>query len=194
MWIISGSKAGGVTIARKRYPSDLTDEEWEAIKKYLPKPSTSRGRKPRDRREIINAIFYMIRTGCQRPALPHDFPNWKRVSTVFWRWRKAGVWQQIHDKVREVVRQSAGKEKSPSAGIIDSQSVKTTAVGGEGRGCEAAEKVSGRKGHAVVDTLGLILAVVVHAACVQEQHGARMVLGKTQGRFERMKMIFADPA
>ena len=139
------------------YPSDLTDEQWQLICPLLPKRQ-KRGRPPIDRRDIIDAILCVVRTGCQWRQLPLDFPKWRTVYTVFWRWRKAGVWQQIHDCLRRRVRRAAGKQSAPTAAIIDSQSVRT-AEGGEERGYNAGKKITGRKRHLAVDTLGLVWAV-----------------------------------
>jgi len=174
------------------YPSDLTDEQWQVLRPLLPKAS-KRGRPPIDRRKIINAILYVVRTGCQWRQLPIDFPHWKTVYTVFWRWRKAGLWVRLHDVLRRRVRQAVGKKRTPSVAILDSQSVRT-AEGGEIRGYDAGKKITGRKRHLAVDTLGLVWMVVVHGADWQDHDGACIVLARLRETCRRLKVIFADSA
>jgi len=177
----------------RNYRTDLTEKQWQIIKKLLPIQKT--GRKPIDRRRVINALFYLNRTGCQWRNLPKDFPKWKTVYTVFRRWRIAGVWKKIHDALNRIMRKIKGKKPTPSVGIIDSQSADTTDVGGRERGYDAGKNVNGRKRHIMVDTLGLIIAVVVHAANIQDYDGAKLVFATMASEtFKRLKVIFADSA
>ena len=174
------------------YPSCLSDKQWQLIQKVLP-PANQRGRKRIDRRRIINAILYVCRTGCQWRFLPKEFPHWNTVYGVFRQWKLDGVWLAIHELLRNEVRKATGKKAAPTVGIIDSQSIRT-AEGGETRGYDAGKKITGRKRHILVDTLGMLLMVVVHSAEIQDYDGGSIVMQGIRSLYRKLKIVFADGA
>ena len=176
---------------RQPYPTDLSDAEWHRLAPLVPRPKAG-GRPPKyPRREILNAILYVVRAGCAWRLLPHEFPSWRVAYHYFRLWKLQGVWKRIHDRLRKLVRKAARRQPTPSAAILDSQSVKTTDRGGE-HGYDAGKNVNGRKRHILVDTLGLLLSVVVTAASTQDRDGARQVLQVLAGGWQRLRLIWAD--
>ncbi len=178
-------------MANQVYPSDLSDQAWAIVQPLIP-VHQGRGRRCElDLRQVLNAIWYVARTGCQWRALPKEYPKWSSVYYHFRQWCRNGVWQQINTALRKLERRQRGHQEDPTAGIIDSQSAKTTEAGGE-RGYDAGKKVNGRKRHIVVDTVGNLLEVVVHAAGIQDYHGAKLVLVKLTETVSTLQKIWAD--
>lgn len=179
-------------MARKSYPTDLTPRQVEIVSPLLPTYTTGR---PRTWScvEILNAIFYIVRSGAAWRLMPHDFPPWQTVYSHFRTWKLCGLWQEVNDQLLEQTRIQEGRSPLPSAAVIDSQSVKMPDKG-QNRGYDAGKKVTGRKRHILVDVLGLVLAVVVHSAGIQDRDGAKLVLDRTRGRprFAKLKLVWAD--
>jgi putative transposase len=172
------------------YPSDLTDREWQYITPLIPATKPGGWCRHTDIRLTINAIFYLDRTGSQWLYLPREYPPWQTVYGYFRTWHLSGIWERMHDRLRDLVREREGKARQPTAAILNSQSVKTTDHGRIERGFDAGKQIFGRKRHILFDTLGLLL-LEVHSAGTQDRDGARTVLAPLAHRFMKLRKIWA---
>ena len=182
-------------MAPLRYPSDLSDAEWGLLEPLL-STTKKRGRPPKwPPRQVADAVFYLLRSGCSWRMLPREYPPWQTVYYHFRKWRLDGRLRRAHDRLREAVRETEGREPDPSGAVIDSQAVKGTGVGGPERGYDGAKRLSGRKRHILVDTSGLVLGAHVHAASLHDRDGAQRLLSdELKWELPRMELLWADGA
>ncbi|MEB8337591.1 IS5 family transposase, partial [Streptomyces endophyticus] len=181
----------------RRYPSDMTDTEWARVRPLLPVPGWLRGRGGQPEaychRAMLDAVRYLVDNGIKWRTMPADFPPWDRVYAFFRRWRDHGLVKEFHDRLRARLRQRAGRDEQPTAGVIDSQSVKADAVvGADSRGFDGGKRINGRKRHVVADTLGLLLAVTVTAAEIGDRPAARVLLHQVADVHHQLALVWAD--
>jgi putative transposase len=175
----------------KKYPTDLTDSQWNHIKDLFPQPKATGRPREVEFREVVNAIYYLLFTGCQWRFIPNDYPSWRTVYGYFRAWQDSGLWYRIHETLRSDLRKKKGRPKHPTASSADSQSVKTTAVPSS-RGFDAGKKIMGRNRHILVDTLGLMVALVVTTACVQDRAGMKTLLRTFGVHRKKLRKIWVD--
>jgi transposase len=200
MWLVwrrdiecGGGQGGAVSSPRRGYPSDLTDQQWALIEPLLPEPASEGRREKHPRREVVNALLYVVRSGCPWRFLPADLPPWQTVYWYFTRWEQAGVTENVLAVLRVKARAAQGRAAEPTAGVIDSQSVKgADTVGRDTRGYDAGKKINGRKRFIVTDTLGLLVTVWVLAASWQDRDGAKGALVAASLAAPSMRHLFAD--
>jgi putative transposase len=177
---------------RRTYPSDLTDAEWEILEPFIPEVSEDATVPTISRREIVNGILYVLRSGCPWRLMPHDLPAWGTVYYYFRTWRIAGIWDKAMEALRKQMRKKQGRDEEPSAAVIDSQSIKTSAVGGPEKGFDMGKQIWGRKRHALVDTQGNLMEVKVTGADASDLAGGKRLVELLYGRFPRLQLIWGD--
>jgi putative transposase len=175
-----------------KYPTDLSDDEWLCVRPHLPEPAPQGRPRLHGLRAILDAVFYVLKSGCPWRLLPREFPPWKTVYDWFRKWRIDGTWERLNAELRERLRCRLGRDPNPSAGIVDSQSARTSGVGGQERGFDPAKNVEGRKRHLLVDTEGLVLKAKVHSAKIPDADGIGLLLGSARVGLSRLSHLWVD--